>query len=433
TLLDAMERRTEDPEELADLFRLDHLTTRMRRHAEGLVILSGAAPSRQWRKPVPLVDVVRAAVAEVEDYERVEVRQLPPLAVDGAAVADLTHLIAELLENATVFSPPHTGVQVLGGRVPSGFTLEIHDRGLGMAPEALLEANLRLAETPEFQLSDTDRLGLFVVSRLARRQDVRVSLQPSPYGGITAVVLIPGALLTESAGTGDRDAGTSGRNGIGAGGGERAGAPARTSAGLPRRGARPAPGAVRDGPVERESPVEVPGFPADQYDQHQHADEGTGLPYGHGPARSGGTGSRPRTPGTAGGLPRRVPQASLVRPPGSGVPGGHRDRGRSGNDGNDGNRAPARDRAHGQDRAADEARDRMASLQRGWQRGRWRETDSARGTGTAGPKGGDGPGDAASDAGPDAASDQAPGTLHRRGTADERTERHGRGHHPEGG
>ncbi|MFI0789183.1 nitrate- and nitrite sensing domain-containing protein [Streptomyces lydicus] len=205
TLLDAMERRTEDTDELADLFRLDHLTTRMRRHAEGLVILSGAAPSRQWRRPVQLMDVVRAAVAEVEDYERIEVRRLPRLAVDGPAVSDLTHLIAELLENATVFSPPHTAVQVLGERVANGYTLEIHDRGLGMAPDLLLEANLRLAETPEFELSDTDRLGLFVVSRLAQRQRVRVSLQPSPYGGTTAVVFVPGEILTETTAGGRED------------------------------------------------------------------------------------------------------------------------------------------------------------------------------------------------------------------------------------
>ncbi|MFE6890432.1 nitrate- and nitrite sensing domain-containing protein [Streptomyces sp. NPDC057694] len=201
SLLDAMERRTEDTDELADLFRLDHLTTRMRRHAEGLVILSGAAPSRQWRKPVQLMDIVRAAVAEVEDYERIEVRRLPRIAVTGPAVADLTHLVAELLENATVFSPPHTAVQVLGESVANGFTLEIHDRGLGMAADALLDANLRLAETPEFELSDTDRLGLFVVSRLAQRQNVRVSLQPSPYGGTTAVVFIPDSLLTEATDT----------------------------------------------------------------------------------------------------------------------------------------------------------------------------------------------------------------------------------------
>ncbi|WP_043506325.1 nitrate- and nitrite sensing domain-containing protein [Streptomyces glaucescens] len=255
TLLDTMERRTEDTEELADLFRLDHLTTRMRRHAEGLVILSGAAPSRQWRKPVQLMDVVRAAVAEVEDYERIEVRRLPRIAVTGPAVADLTHLVAELLENATVFSPPHTAVQVVGERVANGFTLEIHDRGLGMAADALLDANLRLAETPEFELSDTDRLGLFVVSRLAQRQNVRVSLQPSPYGGTTAVVFIPDTLLTDD---------VPDTNGIGfrldrprpgqdteAGAGRR---PALSHAPVQLPGL---PASLLDGPVELEAPVDL--------------------------------------------------------------------------------------------------------------------------------------------------------------------------------
>ncbi|MFD3518274.1 nitrate- and nitrite sensing domain-containing protein [Streptomyces sp. NPDC058657] len=271
TLLDTMERRTEDTDELADLFRLDHLTTRMRRHAEGLVILSGAAPSRQWRKPVQLMDVVRAAVAEVEDYERIEVRRLPRIGVGGPAVADLTHLIAELLENATVFSPPHTAVQVLGERVANGFTLEIHDRGLGMAADALLDANLRLAETPEFELSDTDRLGLFVVSRLAQRQNVRVSLQQSPYGGTTAVVFLPAALLTEAPdtdGSGFRADHESDREH----GRRRPGEPAPAG-----KGARPGPTAfgrtasgrpgpsvpgqsVLDGPVELEPPLGTLGL-----------------------------------------------------------------------------------------------------------------------------------------------------------------------------
>ncbi|WP_227025985.1 nitrate- and nitrite sensing domain-containing protein [Streptomyces fodineus] len=255
TLLDTMERRTEDTDELADLFRLDHLTTRMRRHAEGLVILSGAAPSRQWRRPVQLMDVVRAAVAEVEDYERIEVRRLPRIAVTGPAVADLTHLVAELLENATVFSPPHTAVQVLGERVANGFTLEIHDRGLGMTAEALLDANLRLAETPEFELSDTDRLGLFVVSRLAQRQNVRVSLQPSPYGGTTAVVFIPDALLSDDIpdtnGLGfrlDRD-----RPGKGLG--QAAGRAAGLSAAPVQLPGLPT--SLLDGPVELEAPVDL--------------------------------------------------------------------------------------------------------------------------------------------------------------------------------
>ncbi|MFF9121431.1 nitrate- and nitrite sensing domain-containing protein [Streptomyces massasporeus] len=272
TLLDAMERRTEDTEELADLFRLDHLTTRMRRHAEGLVILSGAAPSRQWRKPVQLMDVVRAAVAEVEDYERIEVRRLPRIAISGPAVADLTHLVAELLENATVFSPPHTAVQVLGERVANGFTLEIHDRGLGMAAEALLDANLRLAETPEFELSDTDRLGLFVVSRLAQRQNVRVSLQPSPYGGTTAVVFIPDALLTDD---------VPDTNGIGFRldrprlGPESEPQDSRRAALSHASAQRPdLPASLLDGPVELEAPVDLdaigdlPGAIEDEDGEH---------------------------------------------------------------------------------------------------------------------------------------------------------------------
>ncbi|MFD4028081.1 nitrate- and nitrite sensing domain-containing protein [Streptomyces sp. NPDC058576] len=281
TLLDAMERRTENSDELADLFRLDHLTTRMRRHAEGLVILSGAAPSRQWRKPIQLMDVVRAAVAEVEDYERIEVRRLARIGVGGPAVADLTHLIAELLENATVFSPPHTAVQVHGERVSNGFTLEIHDRGLGMAPEVLLDANLRLAETPDFELSDTDRLGLFVVSRLAQRQNVRVSLQKSPYGGTTAVVFIPAALLTDAPdthGTGfrlDRRA----ERAIGSGRSSDAAPGAQSTApgGERRVNGRSAvlspvptgltgPG-VLDGPVELEAPVGPLDFAGDPLDR----------------------------------------------------------------------------------------------------------------------------------------------------------------------
>ncbi|MFI6152695.1 nitrate- and nitrite sensing domain-containing protein [Kitasatospora sp. NPDC051170] len=200
TLLDSMERRTEDPSELADLFRLDHLTTRMRRHAEGLIILSGAAPGRAWRRPVPLVDVVRAAVSEVEEYARVEVHPLPRVAVMGHAVADLTHLVAELVENATGFSPPHTRVHVRGERVGNGYALEIEDRGLGMGAAALADANQRIAAAEQSDLFDSDRLGLFVVSRLARRHDVRVSLVTSAYGGTTAVVLLPTGLLADGSG-----------------------------------------------------------------------------------------------------------------------------------------------------------------------------------------------------------------------------------------
>ncbi|WP_106979058.1 nitrate- and nitrite sensing domain-containing protein [Streptomyces griseus] len=201
-LLDSMERRADDPAELGDLFRLDHLTTRMRRHAESLIILSGAAPGRAWRMPVPLTDVVRAAVSEIEDYARVEVRGLPETAVTGGAVADLTHLLAELIENAAQFSPPHTKVRVSGEPVGNGYALEIEDRGLGMGKETLAEANARIARSEALDLFDSDRLGLFVVSRLSSRHGVRVHLRTSPYGGTTAVVLLPTDLLRQAPETG---------------------------------------------------------------------------------------------------------------------------------------------------------------------------------------------------------------------------------------
>ncbi|MFD9025287.1 nitrate- and nitrite sensing domain-containing protein [Streptomyces parvulus] len=204
SLLDSMERRSDDPNELSDLFRLDHLTTRMRRHAESLIILSGAAPGRAWRMPVSLTDVVRAAVSEVEDYARVEVRQLPDASVAGAAVADLTHLLAEIIENAAQFSPPHTRVRVTGEPVGNGYAVEVEDRGLGMGKNALAEANQRITRSEALDLFDSDRLGLFVVSRLAARQDIKVHLKTSPYGGTTAVVLVPTALL--HSGTAERPA-----------------------------------------------------------------------------------------------------------------------------------------------------------------------------------------------------------------------------------
>jgi signal transduction histidine kinase len=194
TLLDEMERRATDPDDLERLFAIDHLAARMRRHAEDLITLSGLPPGRRWRKPVPLVDVVRAAVGEVESYARVVVMPVPKLALSGHAVADVIHLLAELIENATSFSPPHTKVQVSTQTVPSGFVVEVEDRGLGMSEEDMARYNERLAQPPEFNLSDTVRLGLFVVARLAERHSVNVHLRRSPYGGTTAIVLVPKSL-----------------------------------------------------------------------------------------------------------------------------------------------------------------------------------------------------------------------------------------------
>ena len=190
-MLDSMERRTSDPKALADLFRLDHLTTRMRRHAEGLIILSGSTPGRGWRDPVPVVDVLRAAVAEVEDYVRVDVLSESRDLVAGIAVNDVIHLVAELVENATVFSPPNTRIEVRADRAGTGLVAEIEDRGLGLGAEELADINRHLASPPEFDLANSEQLGLFVVSRLAARHDIRVSLRQSVYGGTTAILLLP--------------------------------------------------------------------------------------------------------------------------------------------------------------------------------------------------------------------------------------------------
>ncbi|RGC66347.1 sensor protein QseC [Micromonospora sp. MW-13] len=195
-LLDRMERRVEDPDELAELFRVDHLATRLRRHAEDLVILAGAAPGRGWRNPVAMVDLVRGAISEVESYDRVDIADMQPAATVGRAVGDIIHLLAELMENATAFSPPGTRVAVRGQSLPNGYALEITDQGLGMSAPAMEEANERLSTPPEFDPADSARLGLFVVARLAARHGVRVQLRRAAQGGVTAVVLIPPDLVT---------------------------------------------------------------------------------------------------------------------------------------------------------------------------------------------------------------------------------------------
>ncbi|MFJ7905868.1 sensor histidine kinase [Kitasatospora sp. NPDC096204] len=198
SMLDALEREYEDPELLRELFAVDHLATRMRRNAENLVILGGALPARRWRTAVPVVNVLRSAVSETESYSRVVVQGVPRVSLDGQAVADVIHLVAELIENGTTFSPPYTQVQVSAQEVPTGLAVEVEDRGLGMTEEEYRRLNDYLADPPELDVSalgDDLRLGLFVVARLAARHDVRVSLRPSPYGGTRAVVLVPSALL----------------------------------------------------------------------------------------------------------------------------------------------------------------------------------------------------------------------------------------------
>ncbi len=197
-LLDEAESRQEDPALLDIFFRLDHLATRERRNAENLVILAGGRPGRQWRNPVPLMELVRSAVGETIDYTRVRTGRLPETFVAGTAVGDLIHLLAELMDNATAFSPPQSQVSISGHTVGRGVALEISDQGMGIPGSELARLNTLLATPADFgvtTLSEDSRLGLFVVSLLAERNGIAVKLAESDYGGIRAIVLIPAGLI----------------------------------------------------------------------------------------------------------------------------------------------------------------------------------------------------------------------------------------------
>ncbi|WP_227982367.1 nitrate- and nitrite sensing domain-containing protein [Nocardia spumae] len=201
-ILDEAERRQEDPTLLETFFRLDHLATRERRNAENLIILGGGEPGRQWRRPVPLVELVRSAIGETLDYARVRAHRMPQVFIVGNVVADLIHLLAELVDNATSFSPPQSRVEVNGNVVGKGVALEISDQGMGMPADELERANEMLRNPPDFgvaTLSANSRLGLFVVAQLGARHGITVRLSESDYGGIRAIVLIPTAVVAAEA------------------------------------------------------------------------------------------------------------------------------------------------------------------------------------------------------------------------------------------
>jgi signal transduction histidine kinase len=205
-LLDDLEAKVEDPELLKGLFTVDHLATRMRRQSESLAVLGGAASRRQWTRQVTMHEVLRAAVAEVEQYSRVKV--VPPVEgiLLGNAVADVIHLIAELIENATKFSSPRTNVLLRAQKVTAGLAIEVEDRGLGMVPADQQRMNGLLADPSRINIGDLlrdGRIGLFVVSTLARRHGVKVQLQSNIYGGTQAIVVLPNVLL--DAGEGERE------------------------------------------------------------------------------------------------------------------------------------------------------------------------------------------------------------------------------------
>jgi signal transduction histidine kinase len=199
-LINQLEDQEEDPDALADLFRLDHLATRIRRNAESLLVLSGEEPPRTWGRPVALVDVVRAAIAETEDLDRVVFAVDERLAVFGNAVADLTHLAAELVENAVHFSPPEASVIIRTRpylQTPGAHVLTVEDWGVGMRPEDMAAANELLATPADVDLSVSQRLGLHVVARLAQRHAIEVSLTPTPGCGVTAAVVLPPSLFAD--------------------------------------------------------------------------------------------------------------------------------------------------------------------------------------------------------------------------------------------
>jgi signal transduction histidine kinase len=402
-MLDAMERATNEPDALGDLFRLDHLTTRMRRHAESLIILSGATPGRGWREPVPVVDVLRAAIAEVEDYVRVDVATESPDAVVGGAVNDVIHLVAELIENATTFSPPTTRIEIRADTVGNGFVVEIEDRGLGLPASELVEINQRLASPPEFDLASSDQLGLFVVGQLASRHGIKVSLRESPYGGTTAIVLMPHSLIVHADEAAMLAAAT--ESAVIAGLASIAGPPAPANgtvfpASHDRAGTRDQRATFsltgrhqpdtksRGAAPEPEPGLWIPAGPRLRPQAQEQAVAPSQPPWGPAPP-SGPSGPTWR------GLPRRVRQASLapqLREHARTQPTADR------------TQLPA-DRAAPADlplRSPEENRDLMSSLQQGWLRGRVDDLDDPAG----GPD--DWPG-GLSGADPDSSDGEAPG------------------------
>jgi signal transduction histidine kinase len=282
TKLDALERMHSDPEVLKGLYELDSTASQLRRYEENLVVISGEQPRRSWTEPVSLIDILRSAVGEVAEYQRVEVHTDEEVSLAPPAVADVIHLLAELIDNATVYSPAPLPVGVRAAMVAKGLVIEIEDRGLGMSDEDYASLNAQLAVAPQFDvvgLADDLRLGMFVVARLAVRHGVTVTLRPSPYGGTTAIVLVPHDIVVPETphAHGTPEPRTGAAAAVVAAAGSGSGEEARTEPVIPRP--RPA----------------------------KHAPAGTGEDAPSAP-RAGGT-------GRAGGLtplPRRVPQTSLA-------------------------------------------------------------------------------------------------------------------------
>src|SRR5262249_14346003 len=201
SLIDNLEQSEQDADRLSSLFRLDHLATRMRRNSENLLVLAGHEPSRRWSQPIPLVDVLRAAISEIEQYEPVVLNVQPGIQVTGQAVNDVVHLVAEIVENATTFSPEDTQVYVTGQPLTSGgVLLDITDNGVGISEQEMAHANWRLDNPPVVDVAVSRRMGLFVVGRLAARHGVRVRLRHAQSGGLTALIWLPESVAAPESG-----------------------------------------------------------------------------------------------------------------------------------------------------------------------------------------------------------------------------------------
>ncbi|MGA5318845.1 ATP-binding protein [Streptomyces seoulensis] len=292
SILDELENEIEDPDLLKGLFHVDHLATRIRRHAENLAVLGGAVSRRQWSNPVDMTEVLRSAIAEVEQYSRVKL--VPPVEGElrGHAVADVIHLLAELVENATVFSAPQTQVLLRANLVTSGLAIEVEDRGLGMPVEEQHRMNALLSDPDQVNVASLladGRIGLYVVSQLARRHGISVRLQTNIYGGVQAVLVVPQGLLGVSAGVVPEVEG------------------AGASAGVGQEGARPGgevAGAVGAAGPGASSTPGAPSAPAQATGRHRQV-----ARRGSGDAAGAGTGAAAPPP-----LPMRGAQEQRANP-----------------------------------------------------------------------------------------------------------------------
>ncbi|WP_330479096.1 ATP-binding protein [Streptomyces platensis] len=273
-LLDELENQVEDPDLLKGLFHVDHLATRIRRHAENLAVLGGAISRRQWSRPVSLTEVLRSSIAEVEQYPRIKL--VPPIegTLRGHAVADVIHLLAELVENATIYSAPQTPVLLRAQLVTAGLAVEVEDRGLGMSAEEQSRMNGLLADPEHIDVAELlsdGRIGLFVVSSLARRHGIVVRLQSNIYGGVQAVLIVPQGLLGAESVKGDANA-----------------AAAPTPTGSPDTGPAPAHDVLDEGTYGSGYPGDHSGYPGDhvatadagqeRHDRQDRHDPGPAVP-----------------------------------------------------------------------------------------------------------------------------------------------------------